>query len=209
MTICKARGTVFVAALAFLAACQTSGTDGVLSNALPTAEDAEKQDGQQVAGVQQPGRNPNANTRFKNTRTDLTDYCPAVRIRAGTETYRIIPEGKSKTDPDAVRYQATITKVARECNYIGQNLEIKVGARGRIISGPAGGPGDVNMPIRVAVTRGNDTIYSQLYRPIETIAQGSTNTQFSFVDDKVIIPAPTATNIRVYIGFDEGPYDTP
>jgi len=113
------------------------------------------------------------------------------------------------TQTDNVRYQATITKVARECAYVGQNLTIKVGARGRVITGPGGESGDVTMPIRVAVTEGSDTIYSKLYRPVETIATGSTNTQFSFVDQDVVIPAPTATNIRVFIGFDEGPYNTP
>lgn len=188
-----------------LSACQTAGPGGVLSNALPTADD-----GDQVAAANpRPGENPNAQTRLKNTRNALTDYCPAVRIRAGTESYRVIPKGQDKEDPNSVRYQATITKVARECAYVGQNLEIKVGARGRVITGPQGEAGDLKMPIRVAVTEGGETIYSKLHRPTATIPQGNTNQQFSFVDEEVIIPAPRRTNVRVFIGFDEGPYDTP
>ena len=188
-----------------VASCQTSGGN-IFGDAAPTAENTEN--AEQVATAD-PKINPNAKTRLKNTRSALSEYCPAVRIRAGTETYRVFPKGVDKSDTDNVRYQATITKVARECAYVGQNLTIKVGARGRVITGPGGESGDITMPIRVAVTEGSDTIYSKLYRPVETIATGSTNTQFSFVDQDVVIPAPTATNIRVFIGFDEGPYNTP
>ena len=192
-----------------LAACQTAGNSGnnggsILDNVFPTAENTQQQ--QQVATAD-PSQNPNAPTRLKNTRNELTDYCPAVRIRAGTEAFRDY-QGKEKED-EKVRYQATITKVARECAYVGGNLEIKVGARGRVITGPAGGAGTLTMPIRVAVTRGTDTVYSKLHKPQSTIPEGARNTDFSFVDDKVIIEAPRITNVRVYIGFDEGPYDTP
>ena len=207
MTI--SRHTFFLALpLLALAACQTAGngSGSILDNVFPTAENAQQKPQQQVATAD-PGQNPNAPTRLKNTRNELTDYCPAVRIRAGTEAFRDY-RGKEKDD-DKVRYQATITKVARECAYVGGNLEIKVGARGRVITGPAGGAGTLTMPIRVAVTRGTDTVYSKLHKPQSTISEGSANTEFSFVDDKVIIEAPRITNVRVYIGFDEGPYDTP
>ena len=179
---------VAMAALVFLAACQTSGKDGVLSNALPTDGDPN----QVASNDPNPGQNPNAKTRLKNT-----------------QTFRDIPKGKDKANDDNVRYQATITKVARECAYVGQNLEIKVGARGRVITGPSGQPGGLSMPIRVAVTEGGDTIYSKLHRPQASIATGSTSNLFSFVDDQVVIPAPRSRNVRVYIGFDEGPYNTP
>ena len=188
-----------------VASCQTSGGN-IFGEAAPTTENAANPE--QVATAD-PNINPNARTKLKNTRSALSEYCPAVRIRAGTETFRVFPKGADKTNTDNVRYQATITKVARECAYVGQNLTIKVGARGRVITGPGGDSGDITMPIRVAVTEGGETVYSKLYKPTETIASGSTNTQFSFVDNEVVIPAPRNTNVRVYIGFDEGPYNTP
>ncbi len=189
----------------FVASCQTSGGN-IFGEAAPTPENSA--DPEQVATAD-PKINPNARTKLKNTRSALSEYCPAVRIRAGTETFRVFPKGADKTNTDNVRYQATITKVARECAYVGQNLTIKVGARGRVITGPDGNSGNITMPIRVAVTEGGETVYSKLYKPVETIAAGSTNTQFSFVDNDVVIPAPRNTNVRVYIGFDEGPYNTP
>ncbi|MEO1397824.1 MAG: hypothetical protein AAFU56_03030 [Pseudomonadota bacterium] len=203
-----ARGAFGVAmAAAVLAGCQSSGSGGVLGSVLTENEDEKKQ--LEIAKRGTQGENPNAKTRIANTRTSLTDYCPAVRLRAGTESFRVTPKGGDKEDASQLRYQATITKVARECAYVGDNLEIKVGARGRLITGPKGAPGQFEMPIRVAVTRGKDTVYSQLHRPQGSIADGATSGTFSFVDDKVVIPAPTSANVRVFIGFDEGPYNTP
>ena len=187
--------------------CQSAGSGGVLGSVL--SEDEENKRKIELANRGTQGQNPNAKTRLANTRNALTDYCPAVRLRSGTETFRVTPEGGNKEDASQLRYQATITKVARECAYVGDNLEIKVGARGRLITGPQGQPGQFEMPIRVAVTQGEETIYSQLHRPKGSIAEGTTNGNFSFVDDKVVIPAPKSPNVRVFIGFDEGPYNTP
>ena len=189
-----------------VASCQTSGGN-IVSDAAPTTESSTNIE--QQAAANDSRLNPNARTRLKNTRSALSEYCPTVSIRAGTETFRVFPKGADKEDADNVRYQATITRAARECAYVGQNLTLKVGAKGRVITGPSGQSGNITMPIRVAVTEGGETVYSKLFRPVETIASGSTNTQFSFVDNDVVIPAPRNANVRVYIGFDEGPYNTP
>ena len=185
-----------IAGFILLAACQTAGTDGVLSNALPGQE--------QNKPTAQPGKNPNAIGRQANTRLVLADYCPAVRIRTGTESFRLY-KGNDRENDDNVRYQVSITKVARECRYVGQNLEIKVGARGRIITGPAGGAGTVKMPIRVAVQQGDCSRHFKLHQHSASVPSGSTNSSFEFVDDTIVMPAPTATNVRIYLGFDETP----
>ena len=189
--------------LAFLAACHTSGPDGVFSNVLPK----KKESNQQVAAASAepvPGTNPNARSKLANVRNELTDYCPAVRIRAGTESIRFY-KGKDKTNDDNLRYQATLTKVARECAYVGQNLEIKIGALGRVITGRAGGPGTVKMPIRVAIQQGACSRHFELHQIEVSVPQGAANSKFEFVDEKIVIPAPTSTNVRVYLGFDETP----
>ena len=200
--------TIF-AFVAVTSGCQTSGSDGILSSVLPGNAQKESTTTTPASAPVIPGENPNANRRLANTRTALSDYCPAVRLRAGTENYRTYPKGADKENQDNIEYQATITSVARECRYEGQQLFIKVGARGRVITGPKGSSGQVNVPIRVAVTRGDETIYSKLHRPLNTIPSGRSYTQFTFVDDQVIIPAPKALNLRVLLGFDEGPYNTP
>ena len=192
-----------LSAVAFLSACQTSGPDGVLSGILPKKEEPQQQ--QQVANAEPvPGTNPNAKSKLINVRNALTDYCPAVRIRAGTESIRFY-KNNDRSNGDNVRYQATLTKVARECAYVGQNLEIKVGALGRVITGPAGGAGTVRLPIRVAVQQGGCSRHFELHQTEAAITQGSAYSSFEFVDEKIVIPAPTATNVRVYLGFDETP----
>ena len=189
-----------IGGVAFLSACQTSGPDGILSGVLP-----KKKEPQQVAANgPETGTNPNAKSKLINVRNSLTDYCPAVRIRAGTESIRLY-KGKDRSNGDNVRYQATLTKVARECAYVGQNLEITIGALGRVITGPAGGAGSVTLPIRVAVQQGGCSRHFELHQTQAAIAQGSTYSKFEFVDDKIVIPAPTSTNVRIFLGFDETP----
>jgi len=200
---------VVLTSLTLLSACQTSGSDGILSSVLPGKKDAATTTAAQTPAAQQTGQNPNAGSKLINTRNALTDYCPAVRIRAGTETYRTFPKGADKENLDNITYQATIGKVARECNYVGQTLQIKIGARGRVITGPKGQPGTLEMPIRVAVQEGSCSRHFKLYRQQAVIGGGSSSTNFQFVDDTIVIPAPKATNIRMYIGFDEGPYGEP
>ena len=196
----SAKSLIALCGVAFLTACQTSGPDGVLSNVLP-----KKSEDQQVASNRpSSGTNPNDGTTLANTQNVLTDYCPAVRIRAGTETYRIY-KGKDRDSSANIRYQATLTRVARECAYVGQNLEIKVGALGRVITGPAGGPGTFTMPIRVAVQQGDCSRHFQLHQQEASMGDGASNSKFEFVDETITIPAPTNTDVRIYLGFDETP----
>lgn len=200
----KSRSRQFIAVAgccAVLAACQTSNPDDLFgTNQTTTTTPSDQQ-----ASLSNPtGTNPNARTKLANTRNALSDYCPTVRIHAGTETYRIY-KGKDRSNADNLRYQATLTKVARECSYVGQNLEIRVGALGRVISGPAGGAGSIKMPIRVAVQEGSCSRHFQLHQLPTTVGSGSSYAKFEFVDETIVIPAPTATNVRIYLGFDETP----
>ena len=192
----KRRLSLALCATALLAACQSAGdSDGILGSAVTPEE-------QQTAAVQ-PGRNPNANLRQINTQNALSDYCPRIVIRSGTETYRVSTAGADAESSADVRYQATITKAARECEYVGQELRIRVGARGRVITGPKGGPGTVELPIRVAVQEGDCSRHFRLARQSATIAGGTGFAPFEFVDDTIVMPAPTATNVRIFVGFDE------
>lgn len=141
--------------------------------------------------------------------TNLRAFCPRTIIRAGTETYRTFEGGVTKDDPGALnslQYQSTITDVARECNYSPTNLNMKVGIKGRVINGPTGLTGTLNVPVRVAITSSADeVVYSQLHQVPVTIPDGKSNAFFSFVDGNINIPVPEKPNLIVYVGFDEGP----
>ena len=82
---------------------------------------------------------------------DLT--CPPVSIRAGASTYAVAAPGKQPIGND-LRFQATITRTARQCTRTGDQIIARVGIQGRIIAGPAGAPSSVTVPLRVAVVQG-------------------------------------------------------
>lgn len=133
--------------------------------------------------------------------------CPPVDIRAGTSTLTVNSPGK---DPSAMtlRYQGTISQTARECAWVGGNLAIKVGVQGRIILGPAGTAGQVEVPLRYAlVQEGPDpkTLWTKLNKFTVAITDGQASVPFSHVEEELVVPKPAPGIIDayvVYVGFD-------
>ncbi len=77
-----------------------------------------------------------------------------------------------------LRYQAGLGQTARECKLNGQTLTMRVGIQGRIILGPAGGAGQIDLPIRLAVVHEGPepkTITTKLNRVPVTIPEGDSN----------------------------------
>src|ERR1700722_4146229 len=79
--------------------------------------------------------------------------CPPVNIRPGASTYAVAAPGKQPTGND-LRFQATITRTARDCRLNGDQIIARIGIQGRLIAGPAGTPPAVEIPLRVAVVQG-------------------------------------------------------
>ena len=82
---------------------------------------------------------------------------------------------------------------------------MQIVAAGRVVEGPKGQSGALELPIRVAVAQGENVPYSQLGTVQVTVAPNGGATQFLFKDQQVVVPAPTAQNLQVFVGFDEGP----
>ena len=93
-----------------------------------------------------------------------------------------------------LRYQATISKMARECSVDGGVITARIGIQGRVIAGPAGAPPTVQVPLRVAVVQGGvseKTIVTKAYQT--TVAMTETGSEpFSFVAEDIVYPAPSA-----------------
>ena len=77
-----------------------------------------------------------------------------MSVRTGAATLMIGSKsgGEEPTALD-LRYQVTIVRTARECHVNSGIMTMKVGVEGRVITGPAGGAGTVNVPIRLAVVQ--------------------------------------------------------
>jgi len=135
------------------------------------------------------------------------DDCPSVDIRTGAGTYTVAgkPPEASATD---VRYQLSLTQLARQCTLVGGNLVMKVGVQGRIIVGPIGGPGPVDVPLRYAVVQEGvapRTIATKFRRIGAEVPPGQSNVVFSDVEEDLSFPMPARAELAgytVYVGFD-------
>ncbi len=132
--------------------------------------------------------------------------CPDVKVRAGASTYAVAAPGKQPVGSD-VRYQATITRTARDCNLNAGQITARVGIQGRVIVGPAGAPASVEIPLRVAVVQGGvneKTITTTVVRTTVSMGEGL-SVPFSVVAEDIVYPAVSADindSYIFYIGFD-------
>ncbi len=132
--------------------------------------------------------------------------CPDVKIRFGASTYSVGLPGKQAAGND-LRYQATITKTARECNLNAGQITARIGIQGRVIAGPAGAPASVEVPLRVAVVQGGvseKTITTKVVKTTVNMDE-SGSVPFTVVAEDVVYPAVSAEindSYIFYIGFD-------
>ena len=135
---------------------------------------------------------------------DLT--CPPVTVRAGAATYAVAAPGKQPVGND-LRFQGTISKMARECSVNGGVITARIGIQGRVIAGPAGAPSSVQVPLRVAVVQGGvseKTIATKAYQTTVSMTENGSE-PFTMVVEDLAYPAPTAAagdTYIFYIGFD-------
>jgi hypothetical protein len=143
----------------------------------------------------------------QSPQTDENDLtCPSVSIRPGASTYAVAAPGKQAIGND-LRYQATITRTARDCNLQNGQVSVRIGIQGRVIAGPSGAPASVDVPLRVAVVQEGvspKTIVTKVYQT--TVQMGSdTSVPFSLVGEDLVYPVPVGAagdSYVFYIGFD-------
>jgi hypothetical protein len=131
--------------------------------------------------------------------------CPVVKIRAGASTFAVGVPGKAAAGSD-LRYQATITRTARDCTRSGNQITARIGIEGRVISGPAGAPPAVEVPLRVAVVQAGvqeRTIATKVFRTTVSMSEG--NVPYSLVGEDLVYESPPGRSSDAYIfyiGFD-------
>lgn len=175
----------------FLGGCSSSSLSSVTGGLLDSSPSA-----------------PSAPAAGPSPLADSEVPCPDTAVRTGATTL-IVGSGQSEPSPLEVRYQGSIVRIDRECRVVAGTMHIKVGVEGRVIAGPAGGPGSLNVPLRVAVVREGInpvTIATQLNEVPVTVGEGDGNVTFTHIYPDVSFPMPrpiaALSNYMVYVGFD-------
>jgi hypothetical protein len=136
--------------------------------------------------------------------------CPQVTVRIGASTLLIGSKpGQGEPSPLDVRYQGSIIRTARECHVNAGVVTMKIGIEGRVITGPAGIPGAVDVPLRIAVVQeGTDpkTVATKFWRETVTVSNAVDRVNFTHIDPDVSFPVPSPPGLIdsyvVYVGFD-------
>jgi hypothetical protein len=133
--------------------------------------------------------------------------CPSVEYRQGAATWTV--NGPSTENSAlSLRYQASFIQTARECILAGDKLSIKVGVQGRIVVGPAGSPGTINVPLRYALVREGQerrTLWTKLFIVPVSIPAGDLNLPWLHIQEEMTVPRPSAQELEayvIYVGFD-------
>jgi hypothetical protein len=135
--------------------------------------------------------------------------CPGVEIRAGAGTFNVATAKKGEATAGDLKYQVSFNELARECIVTDGNLTIKVGVQGRVIIGPQGGPGSVEVPLRYAVVKEGPepkTITTKFKKVPVTVPPSEVNVPWLDVDDSMVFPLPATTELAayvIYVGFDD------
>jgi hypothetical protein len=134
--------------------------------------------------------------------------CPQVDVRVGAATLMVAARSEQPTAAD-LRYQISFNQLARECAAVGPTLVMKVGVQGRVILGPAGSAGQVEVPLRMAVVHEGPepkTIATTFKRFPVNLGPGETNVSFTHIEEDLRFPMPSQAALDayvVYVGFDE------
>lgn len=151
--------------------------------------------------------------------------CPFVYLREGTAVYaqyanqpkKRIKKKKDEpapppqaNDPNSLVMQATLDQTTRQCFQTANGLTATVVVHGRLVIGPAGKPGSAfTLPIRVAATDGENTVFSELTQFPVQLPPGQSTMQFVFTKENVSLKEVDPGGLtRMFAGIDEGPYNT-
>lgn len=181
-----ATGAALAALLALSACSSVSGGGGPLAGIF--------------GGASEP--QPGEATSFEDFVGAEIAACPRPEVIQGNAAERVYRGGRTGSNRD-LRYQIGVVDLARECALTpdGQNV-VKVGVRGRVLIGPAGGPGTFTAPVRIVV-RTPSTVFEDRSRRVSvTVPQGGTQADFTLVEENLRVPASVGDNFIIEVGID-------
>lgn len=131
----------------------------------------------------------------------IATECPPIKVRLGGEAMYYYGGGRSG-DPKALQYQGVIDEATRNCVVSNGQITVNMGVSGRVLLGPAGKQNSVNAPIRFAVERDGQAIFSEKYTLPVAITPPAQMSEFVKVVENVTIPYLGGETITIWVGFD-------
>lgn len=138
---------------------------------------------------------------------DQVSYdCPMLTVRTGAGSWQVTAGG-------GLRYQATIGRLARECTISNGMMLVKVGIEGRVLMGEKGSPGQVKVPVRIAVVNEGPspkTVTTKFFAVAVDVPADPGHAPFTVVEDQIAFPLLKPYEMEryiIYVGFD--PQGTP
>jgi len=128
----------------------------------------------------------------------IATECPPIKVRSGGEAMFRYAGGQP--NPNQLQYQGVIDEVSRNCTVSNGQIRVNMGATGRVLLGPAGSQSSVTAPLRFAVERDGQAVFTEKYDiPVAITGQSG---QFVKVVENVAIPYVGGETITIWVGFD-------
>lgn len=131
----------------------------------------------------------------------IATECPAIKVRLGGEAMYFYGGGRTG-DARALQYQGVIDQATRNCVVSNGQITVNMGVSGRILLGPSGKQTSVNAPIRFAVERDGQAIFSEKYNVPVALTPPAQMSEFVKVVENVKIPYLGGESITIWVGFD-------
>jgi hypothetical protein len=130
--------------------------------------------------------------------------CPEIVVDGGSAELRAPPGA----DASSVRYQIAISRMARECALVGNDISIKVGIMGSAMLGPVGQPGAYFGNLHIALRRKRDEqlFGAKNYHVGANIPAGAARADFSLLVEELQAPfisQRAAEDYEIIVGFTQ------
>ena len=137
----------------------------------------------------------------------LGTQCPQFVPWPNDQLLTVYEEGRDG-DSLAVIHRGEITQTARECSIQPGLVTVKFGFSGRVLLGPKGVPGAVNLPVSVFVTDANREKVQTEPVPVQTEITTEKPIGYFSAVRTVSFPIPEGSrpaDFKLFVAFDKAP----
>jgi hypothetical protein len=131
----------------------------------------------------------------------IATQCPPIRVRPGTEAMFYYGGGRTG-DAQSLQYQGVIDETSRNCVVSNGLITVNMGVVGRVLLGPKGDQKTINAPLRFAVEREGQAVFSEKYTIPVAVDPAVRSAEFVKVVENVAVPYLGGDDITIWVGFD-------